>query len=111
MKCVICGRPFVPKHHADIATCSPEHREIRKRNVARIAQQRMRDKRKLCKSEVKHRVLGVEHMDRETEAGWKTYMLTEPSYFREIFGVEPTQRNIDLVWKDHIATGLWEFEL
>ena len=45
----------------------------------------------------------IAQMDRSNYAGYRSYMLIRPDYFRELWDCEPTEQNIKAAWEETTA--------
>lgn len=45
----------------------------------------------------------IAQIDRSNYAGYRSYMLLRPDYFRELWDCEPTEQNIKAAWDETTA--------
>jgi hypothetical protein len=45
----------------------------------------------------------IAQIDRSNYAGYRSYMLIRPDYFRELWDCEPTEQNIKAAWDETTA--------
>lgn len=45
----------------------------------------------------------IAQIDRSNYAGYRSYMLLRPDYFRELWDCEPTEQNIKAAWEETTA--------